>query len=95
MACNVVVFSKTLEGLRQPIKEDKMNFIKLQNQIVNFEQICGVEYKKFDKETQKILGYMSRCSVFTTDGRETIFTDKNADKIWDLLISVSTQEFSE
>lgn len=64
-------------------------FIRVGNQIINRELVCGVEYKKFSQADAKFVGAKSRLTVFTTDGKEVVFKDENADLLWDVFNSAS------
>lgn len=59
-------------------------FIKSGNQIFNREHVCGVQYNTI--ETLRFNDvHHSKLSVFTVDGKEIIFYDRNADILWEVL----------
>lgn len=64
-------------------------FIKCGNQTVCLEHVCGAEYKKFGAQDSKFLGYSSSLRIFTVDGKEVLFLDRNADQMWELLNSAA------
>jgi len=60
-------------------------FIQCENQIVNREQICGAEFKKFDAKDAEILGASSILIIYTADGNCIKFKNAAADVMWTML----------
>lgn len=55
-------------------------FLKVGNQIINREHVCGVQYNTFSNQPE----HTSKLIVFTVDGREIIFYDQDADLLWEI-----------
>lgn len=56
--------------------------LRVGNQVVFVEHVCGVEYKRFADEDVQMVGYKSMLIVYTVDGRSVMFKNEEADVIW-------------
>lgn len=59
-----------------------MKAIRIGNQVIFAEHICGIEYKSFSQEDAKIVGYTSTLTIYTTDGRGISLRDESAEVVW-------------
>lgn len=55
--------------------------IERANQIINLDNVCGASYKIFSEEDRKLAGYKSVLYIYTTDGKEFAFYNKDADAV--------------
>lgn len=64
-------------------------FVKIQNQFVNMDQVCGCEYKKFHAPDIALMGAESIFKIFTTDGKEIIFKNEAADVMFEFFSRIA------
>lgn len=56
--------------------------LRIGNQVVFVEHICGIEYKMFAEKDVEMVGYRSMLMIHTTDGKSVALKNDEADVIW-------------
>lgn len=60
-----------------------MPAIKIGNEIIYEDQVCGVSYKRFEESDQSLTGYASVLTIFTVyPHKEVRLFNEDADQVW-------------